>query len=200
MAKLAMRKLNLDQALSGREKLFFVIAAAGVLLFFVNWLLSPIGSKITMQKAEMKNIEIQVDGLQKLIEGLKTQGVSQAPEPRKEMPLDDRTKRMLDRKVIDPLTEVHSTVELLNNRRVAKGVKIDDIKVGNMVEKDAYSMVPLSINFEGRYGAVQGYFSSLEGFDRPLFVRRFQLKSVQETGGGGAVNASAEVDLYIVKR
>ncbi|MFA5812122.1 MAG: hypothetical protein WC956_07335 [bacterium] len=198
MIKLQLPKISLGQVLTLREKAIFVLALLGMLVFFLNTLWSPIGNKITSQKEELKGLQAQVDSLRTLIDSAQAQLNIQVQQPHEEAKIDQRSKLMLGRRVVDPLAEIHSTVSAFSSRNLARNVKIGDVKIGEMVEKDAYSMVPLAIHLQGRPGAVVSFFSMLEVFDKPLVVRRFSVKG--EPSSGGLVKASIDAELYIIKR
>ncbi len=199
MTKLKLPKFNLDQELTLREKVFFALAIIGLLIFFWNTVLDPLSLRLASRLQEEKNLNGQIEGLKKLIDGTRMQLNIQSKFAHEAEQLDEKTKRMLERKVVDPLSEIHSTVSILSSRNTAKGVRINDVHVGDIVDNKTYSVVPLSIDLSARYGAVQTFFSTLENLDRPFAVRRFNLKRGEDVSGP-YVKASIDADLYIIKR
>ncbi|MFH1830838.1 MAG: type 4a pilus biogenesis protein PilO [Pseudomonadota bacterium] len=197
MHKLRISKFSLDQEPSLREKFFFVIVLGGLMLLFVNVFWEPQADRIKTERSELNNIKLEVDALQRLIDSTKTQLALQKKAPQKELEVDQKVKSMLERKVVDPLAEVHATVGLLSSRRFSRKVKVEDITIGDIVEKENYLMVPISIQLYGRYGGMQGYFKALERIDRMLLIKSFNLRAGEEDG---TVKALLDVELYMVKR
>lgn len=196
MASLRLPKVSWDQEPTMREKLFFGIAIVGLLFFFLNAFWTPGADKISARKIEVKSVQGQIDAMRKLLESTQQQLVSQNVERKPLPPSDDRVRKLVERRVIDPVEEVHNVVALLSSRKLSRGSKVDDVSVGQTIEKETYSMVPISIRLSGRYGAIQSYFESLEQAEMPIVVRRFTLNA----DVGGIVTAAIEVELYIVKR
>ncbi len=200
MRSLRLSKVSLDQEPTLREKLFFGVAAVGVFALFLNLFWSPLADRISLRKTERQNVQVQIDGLQKLVDASKEHLGAQAKKPEKApkgAPVDAHVQRMMDRRVLDPLDEVHKVVALLGSRKVARNVKVDDVSVGEEVEKGSYTMVPISVRLTARYGALQPYVAALEHAEFPLVVRRFTLTS---NPGGGTISAMFEVELYIIRR
>lgn len=200
MAKLKIKipKLSLGQLLTIREKVIFAVALFGIFMFFVNNIWSPLSGGIRIKKGELNNYMSQTDGLKRLIENTNLQLSVQTQVPKEETKVDEKGKLMLERRVMDSLGEIHSTVGEFSSRTVAKGIKIEDVSIGEVADRGNYSVVPLSIHLEGKFGAVLSFFETLENFDHPLIVRRFALKrGAEETG---VVKGSIDVELYIIKR
>ena len=196
MLKMHFPKLSLDQEPTGREKIFFAVAVIGLFVLFLNLLWSPIANKVAAGKVDLNNMTVQTEGMRKLIETTKQALTVQTLEKNQGAPVNDVVRRILDRKVVDPLEEIHNVVALLGSRKLSRNTKIDDVSVGQTVEKDNYSMVPISVRLTGRYGAIQGYFTAIEGSEMPLLIRRFTLSA----DAGGSISASIDVELYIIKR
>lgn len=199
MLNLRLPKVSLDQEPTVREKLFFAVAAVGVFALFLNLFWSPLADRISAKKAEKQNIAVQLDGLRKLVEASKQHLGVQAPKPEsgpQGAVADRHVQRLLERKVLDPLDEVHKVVALLGSRKLAHNVKVDDVSVGEEVRKNDYTMVPLSVRLTARYGALQPYVAALEHAELPIVVRRFTLTAIP---GGSGINATFEVELYIIR-
>jgi Tfp pilus assembly protein PilO len=197
MAKLTIPKINFDQQPVLREKVFFFIALSGLLVLFVNLFWGPLSLKFAKVRTDYTNVKVEVDMLTRLIESTRTQLRVAQSIPKREVEVDDHIKKMLERKVVDPLSDVHSTVAIISGRKFARGTKIEDVKIGTMVEKDDYWMVPITIQLASRYGGVRSFFSALEKMDRPVVVDRFDLREGQDEG---MIEGSIDIVLYIVKR
>lgn len=200
MRSLRLPKVSLDQEPTLREKLFFGVAAVGVFVLFLNLFWSPLADRIGLKKTERQNIAVQLDGLQKLVDasrqhlGAQAKKVQGGPQG---AAADPYVQRLLERKVLDPLDEVHKVVGLLGSRKLARNVKVDDVSIGEEVQKGNYTMVPLSVRLTARYGALQPYVAALEHADFPLLVRRFTLTA---NPGEGNISATFEVELYIIRQ
>jgi len=190
--------MRLDQRLTLREKVFFVAALIGLLILFINMIWTPQGEVIKRRKKEINGVEQQAQAIEGLIETTKQQIAIEQSVPKEEVKIDEHTKKMLERKVVDPLAEIHSTVGLLSSRRVARGIKVDDIDIGEMVSQETYSVVPLSLHVRGRFGAIQGYIANLKKLNRPIVVKSFRL--IREVGSAGMVDLSADMELFMPKR
>lgn len=196
MPKLTVPKIKFDQQPVLREKVFFFIALAGLLMLFVNVFWEPLGIKLTKVRAELKNATLEVDTLTRLIESTKMQLRIAQSIPKREVEVDARIQQMLERKVVDPLSEVHSVVGMISGRKFSRGTKIDDVDIGTMVEKSNYWMVPIRIQISSRYGGIRRFFTTLEKMHRPVVVDRFDLREGQEDG---KIEGSIDIVLYIVK-
>ncbi len=197
MIKLKVPKIHLDQQPSMREKIFFALALGGLLLLFVNVAWTPQAEKIEKARTEMGNLRIERDGLKRLIDATKSQLRIQRDVPKGQTEVDEKVKRILARTVVDPLSEVHDVVGKITSRRFARGVKIEDVDVGEMSDSESYQMIPIAIDVVGRYGGILHFFQSLEKMERPLVVNRFTLKEGEEEG---RIEGRVDVELYIIKR
>ena len=197
--KIETSKARLDQRVTMREKVFFVVALIGTLVLFVNMLWQPQMEVMKNDRKNLKGLEQQVNMLSGLIEATKRQLLMEQGMPKEEgMKLDERTKKMLERRVVDPLSEVHATIGILGSRRFSRSVKVGDVDVGEMVERESYSVVPISLRLRGRFGAVQNYFSSIKNLNRPVVIKTFQFS--RDAASVGMVYVSADLELFIPKR
>ena len=196
--KIETLKTRLDQRVTAREKVFFVVTLIGLLILFINVFWQPQLEIIKAGRKDLVGLEQQADALSGLIEATKRQLLMEQSVPKEEMKLDERTKKMLERRVVDPLSEIHASVGLLSSRRLSRSVKVDDVDIGQMVEQENYSVVPISLHLKGRFGAIQNYFSSLKNLDRPLIVKTFRLSG--NAASVGMVDVSVDLELFISKR
>ena len=196
-SKLQMPKVNLDQELSLREKVFLVAVLVGVLLLFLNVLWEPLSTRMDAERATFVALEGQVSSLEQLIDATRGLFAAQEGGKKEEAKVDERVKRFLEKKVLDPTEATHDAVTYLGSRELSRGLTIRDIKVDPASEKTSYTMVPISLHAVGRYGAILSYFSSLEKLDRPIVVRRFTVSKAAEQGG--SIDARLEAELYLPK-
>jgi len=196
--KLDMPKMKMDQRVTGREKLFFVAALVGMLIMFVNLAWTPQAAEIVNLKNQATEVGQQIDALEQLIESTQQQLAIEQSAPKKEVKLDEYTRKLLERRVVDPLAEIHQTIGQLTSRRIARGVKVDDVEVGDTIDQEAYSVVPLVLHVRGRYGAVLNYLAALKTIGRPLIVKQFRLS--REGGKVGKIDVTADMELFISKR
>jgi len=196
MRKLKMPKISLDQQPNVREKIFFLIAMAGLLLLFVNTLWEPISMKMNTTRQELVNVRLESDTIKRLVESTKSQLRVQQSVPKRRVKVDEKVKKMLERKIVDPLSEVHSVMGIISSKKFSGKVKIDDVNIGEMEEKDNYWMVPISLQVTSRYGGMRSFFGALEKIDRPIVVQNFDLR---ESSEGRLIKGSIDVVLYIVK-
>jgi len=195
--KTEMAKMRLDQPPTLRERVFFVVVMGGLLLIFVNIYWTPQSKVIEKRRSEARDLIQQVEALQAMIETTRLQLTMEQTRPQKELNLDERTKKMLERKVVDPLSEIHNTVNQLSSRRLAQGVVVDNIDIGDKVERETYILVPLSMHLTARYGSIQGYITAVKNLNRPIVVRKFNLS--RSAGGGGQIEMTVDMELYIPK-
>lgn len=198
MPKIILPKVSLDQEATLREKLFFAAILLCSLFIFSSYLWSPRSDKIKALKQELAGVAMQADTLQKLIDTTQSQIAKQASEPRPEKKTDDRVARILERRVTDPTKEINSVVDKLGSRTFARQIRIINIATGKLSEEKNYTLVPISIEFKGRYGSVESYFQTIENLELPLLIKSFSLEAIRDSQG--FLNAKAEVNLFIVKR
>jgi len=190
--------MNLEQEPSFREKIYFAAVLGGLMLLFVNVFWEPQAEKIKTERSTLNGIKLEVDAVKLLIDFTKNQlAMQQMEAPKQQIEINEKVKRVLERKVVDPQADIHSTVGLLAGKRFSRKVKIDDISIGNALEKETYSMVPMTIQLRGRYGNIQSYFIALERIDRPLVVKRFTFRDDKDNTG--LIKATLDIELYIVK-
>jgi Tfp pilus assembly protein PilO len=195
MTKPRMKKLNLEQEATLREKAIFAAAVVGLLILFISNLWSPMSAGFDEKRAEVAKVKTEVDSLQALLDAAKAQIAARASVASQPQKVDERVEKMLKQRYIDPLSEVHAAVALLSSRKVARRLKLENVSVGDTVDKNSYSIVPITFEFTGVYGAIQTFISAIENAEKPVLVRRFDLK--QE--GSGQISGTIEVELYVIK-
>lgn len=198
MPKMVMPKVNLDQETTLRERLFFAAILLCMLFVFSSYLWSPQGKKIDALKQELSGSKMQMDSMKKLIETTQSQIAKQAGEPAPPVRTDNRVQRILERKVTDTTKEINTVVDMLGGRNFAKQLRIINIATGKTSEEKSYMVVPVSVELEGRYGAIESYLQSIEKLELPLIVKSFSLVSEKDTQG--MLHAKVDVNLFIVKR
>jgi Tfp pilus assembly protein PilO len=197
MAKLGMQKISLDQELSLREKFFFAIVLVGIFILFLNVLWEPQATRLQVERASYVSLKGQVDALQQLIDATKGLYAKQAGDKKGAAAVSAAVKRILEHRVVDPTTETHDVVNYLSGRGIARNVTVQDVKVGSPVEKLTYTMVPITLTVSGRFGAIMGFFASIERLDKPVIVRRF---SMDRSAKGQGIDVGVELEQYLVKR
>lgn len=198
LGKLALPRIKLDQEPSIRERIIYVVALAGVAIFFMNTFWSPMTKNVARIQSEKKNLVQQVDAFQKLIDTTKTQLMQTKAETKKEPEIDEHVQKILDRKIADPTEEMNATVDQLGGRTVAKRIKVKKIDLGVRTDMKGYSVAPITIDILGPYTAVQYYLEAIEGMDRAVVVRSIDIKRPPESQQ--ELETSLVVDLYIPKR
>lgn len=196
--KFHFTKVDLNQEPTLREKALFVVAMLGVFVLFLNYLWVPQAKRIRTLRIDLRGVNMQAEAVGKLVDATRTQLAKQKGQMPAEPQQEDLTKRILERRVLDPADEINSTIDLLGSRRLVRRLKIKGVDLGDRIEKDAYTIVPMAVRIEGRYAAVQAYLSALERVERPLVVRSFDIKSVQNAPG--ILDTVVNVNLFIVKR
>jgi Tfp pilus assembly protein PilO len=197
MSKLKLPDIKLGQSMNVREKIFSGIIAVVILIFFINLFWTPQSEMIEVERSALENVEMEMDAIKRLIDSAKSQMSIQRSVPQRKARVDEKVKRLLERKVVDPLSEIHSTVGYLSSKKFSRSVKVDDVNIGEMAERDNYYAVPIHIELTSRYGALVQYFAKLENINRPLVIKGFDL---DRGGEEGIIDCAVDVELYIVKR
>lgn len=195
--KVDIPKMRLEQRLTVRERIFFIVVLIGVLMLFVNYVWKPRSEIIKQRKTEIKEIEQQASALESLVESTKQQLFVEQSAPNNAPKLDEHIKKMLERKVIDPLSEIHTTVSMLSGRKLAQGVKVNDVEIGDQVDHETYVSVPISLNVTARFGSLQTYNGALRRLNRPIIVRKLNIN--RSASGAGLIDVSMELELFIPK-
>lgn len=193
-------KINLDEEPSFRERMFFGIAIVGIFFMFYNSILSPRIQKIRSTKQELKNAQLQAGAVKMLIDATRQQLAKRVSDVSALSPLmDDKVKRILERKVLDPTDEINNTVSLLGRLAGVKRVKVKTLTTGDRIEKSGYITVPITAELMGTYTGVEGYMDAIENLELPIAVDSFKLQSeVKE--GVGTLSTVLNLELYIAKR
>lgn len=198
MVKSGKPKVGLEQEASLREKLFFGVVLFCFLLIFSSYFWTPESKKVKALEQERSGIEMQADSLEKLIETTQAQMAKQINEPQQEKKADDRVQKILERKVTDTTKEINTVVEMMSHKKIAKQLQIADITTGKMIDEKNYTVIPIIVEFDGRYAAIEDYLRSLETIEFPMLVKSFNL-SVDKTSSR-FLHGKIEVNLFIVKR
>ena len=193
-------KIKLDAEPNAREKVFFAGALIGVLFLFSSNIWSPVLENIGLANSELKSVNLQIEAVNKLIEVAKQQVLKDrsGSKSKEYQGFDKQAKLMLDRRVVDTSAEIQSTVELLTNRLLGGRLKVVKVEIGDRIDKTSYVIVPIMIDVTGPYSGLQKYLEALEGADRPLVVKQFELLANKDTPS--VLNSNIELELYIVKR
>ena len=197
MRKLKLPTVSLDQPMNAREKIFSAIIMVVLLILFMNLFWTPQSATIEAQRSDLENVRMEMDAIKRLIDSAKNQLMIQREFPKKKKKADEKVERMMDRTVVDPLSEIHSTIGLLSSRRFSRKVEVEDVNIGDTVEREEYSEVPIYVQLSARYGGLIQFFGKLENIDRPMVVKGFEL---DEGGDEGIIEGSIDVVLFIVKR
>ena len=198
LGKLALPRIKLDQEPSVRERIMYVAALAGVAIFFMNTFWTPMTKDVARIQEERKNLLIQVDAFQKLIDATKNQLVQAKADTKKAPEVDDRIRKILDRQITDPTEEMNAAVDQLGGRSIAKRIKVKKIDLGARIDQKGYSVAPITIDLLGPYTAVQNYLEAVEGMERAIVVRSVDIKRPAESPQ--ELETSLVVDLYVPKR
>lgn len=199
MAKMGLPKIKLDQEPSSRERIFFGLALVGLAFFFLNVLWTPSSDEVARIRAEKNNLKVQSEAIQKLVE-LTKEKLAQASATKQEKgpQIDEGLQKLLERRVTDIAEEVNSTVDRLGSRQVARRVKVSRVNVGDRIEMPGYLLVPIEVDLRGPYTGIQNFMEAVEGLDRPVAIRSFEMKLDHENPGQLA--AALNVELYIARR
>ncbi len=195
--KVDVSKMRLEQRLTMRERIFFVVVLIGVMMLFVNYVWKPRSEIIKQKKMEIKEIEQQSSALESLVESTKQQLFVEQSAPNKAPKLDEHIKKMLERKIVDPLSEIHTTVSILSGRKLARGVNVNDVEIGDKVDHETYVSVPISLNVTARFGSLQAYNNALRRLNRPIIVKKLNIN--RSASGSGLIDVSMELELFIPK-
>ncbi len=195
--KFALPHLHLGGKPVLREKILFGLALVSAFALFSSYILSDKTNEIKSLKGELKGVEAEAESISQLIEATEQQLAKEATGQQKVFQIDDRIKRILNRKVADPTEEVNKTVHLLGERKIAHRVTIKQVSMGERRREGKFIVVPVTIDLTGRYSGIQGYLASLERIERPIIVRNFAIKDNPDTPG--LLQASILVYLYILE-
>lgn len=195
--KLPLPHLHLGGKPVLREKILFGLALISAFALFSSYILSDKTSEIRSLKGELKGVEAEAESVSQLIEATEQQLAKETSGQQKVFEIDDRIKRILNRKVADPTEEVNKTVHLLGERKIARRVTIKQVSMGERRGEGKFIVVPITIDLSGRYSGIQGYLASLERIERPIVVRSFAIKDDPDTPG--LLQASILVYLYILE-
>jgi len=190
-------KSTLGKEANSREKILFLAILVVILVLFLDHLWQPRTKAINMLKVDLKNVELQIDAVQKLIDATQTQ-ISKTPDkPEQKTEEDPYVKRVLERRIVDFTEEINSTADMLAGRKIASKVKVLKVEVGERKEEKDFTQVPIRIEMRGRYTAIRDYLKSLENIGRPLIVNKFSLK--RDPGKSTMLNVTVDTTLLIPK-
>jgi len=199
VAKIGLPKIKLDQDMVLRERMFFAAALAGLAFFFFTNFWTPLSERVGSLRAELNNLEVQAVALEKLLE-LTREKLSQASAAKEEKgpEIDDRIRKILERRVTDITEEVNSTVDKLGSRHTARRVKVGKVNVGDRIEMPGYIVVPIDVELQGPYTGIQNFMEKVEDLDRPVVIRSFEMKL--DSTSPGQLMSSLRIELYIARR
>lgn len=195
--RLSLPKIELDRGPPRRDKILFAVAMVVVLIFFYDMLWSSRLHIMRQRRAELKGVETQVDAMGKLVKAtaLQVKGLDGASG--EEENVDERMKKILEGRIVDPSEEIDTTVDILRHRLMAGRILVQKVDIGTRETKETYDVVPLTIGFTGAFSEVGGYMRAIEGLARPLVVKSFNVEA--DKGSPGVLNTTIELELYIPK-
>ncbi|MBT3182312.1 MAG: type 4a pilus biogenesis protein PilO [Deltaproteobacteria bacterium] len=197
MADIKKIKNVLGKEANSREKILFLAILVVMLVLFLDHLWQPRTKKINMLKIDLKNVQLQIDAVQKLIDATRTQ-ISKLPDkPSKNTEIDPYVKKVLERRIVDFTEEINSTADMLAGRKIASKVEVIKVEVGDRKEEKNFTQVPIRIELRGRYTAIRDYLKALENIGRSLIVNKFSLK--RDKGKSTMLNVTVDTTLLIPK-
>lgn len=196
LMELNFSQIDLKQEGSGRERVFFAVILACIVILFARWLYLPKLAQMKMFKAEIKGSLLQIGMLKPFVQ-FKLPEVA-APTAQQNMSAGTKFERAIEEHMGSQQRVVAEIIKALSTANALRGVTMSGINLGAEVNKGVYGAVPLTIDLEGKYSGVVSYLASIERLGKLITIDNIELK-VKE-GSGSVVQARVAMNVYMVYR
>lgn len=197
MPKLGVGNVSLNREPSAREKVFFFVVVAIMLILFLDSLWKPETKKIIILKTQLNSIEMQRESAKRLIDATHTQIEKTKTEPKQHLETDDFVKKVLEREVVDETDEMNSIADLLGSKKLTRKVTVSKVEIGSRTDTQNYIEVPITVQFEGRYSGVRDYFKAVEALERAVIIDSFKI--VRNKEKTSLLEVTLEIMFYMPK-
>lgn len=199
MSGMGMGKIRWEQEATLREKAMFVGFLFGMLLVFYNMFWDPHSIRMEKVAKKMSIIKPEIEASKKTIDETQNKIAKESAESEKALSGGEAyVSKLLNVAATDANEEVSKVIKALGKRKFKRRVKTEGITMSDIVKKDKYNMVLMTIELSGAYSGILSYLNELAGVEHPILVRSVSL--ITASGEAKSITAKVDLELFVPVR